>query len=67
MRNVVLLEQGKDATFLYLMMLWMRTNKLQMLSQGRMISLETHQTKLNEKYKTKYNQNKLLWDYLMPF
>jgi imidazolonepropionase-like amidohydrolase len=53
------LEQGKDATLFISEgdALDMRTNKLtNAFIQGRMISLETHQTKLNEKYKTKYNQ-----------
>ncbi len=53
------LEEGKDAT-LFLSdgdALDMRTNKLtNAFIQGRMISLETHQTKLNDRYKTKYNQ-----------
>jgi hypothetical protein len=35
----------------------MRTNKLtEAFIQGRKIDLETHQTRLYEKYKTKYNQ-----------
>lgn len=53
------LEQGKDATLFISEgdALDMRTNRLtNAFIQGRMISLETHQTKLNEKYKTKYNQ-----------
>nr|WP_315182042.1 amidohydrolase family protein [uncultured Flavobacterium sp.] len=53
------LEQGKDATLFISEgdALDMRTNKLtNAFIQGRMISLETHQTKLNERYKTKYNQ-----------
>nr|WP_235831753.1 amidohydrolase family protein [Flavobacterium rhamnosiphilum] len=53
------LEQGKDATLFISEgdALDMRTNKLtNAFIQGRMISLETHQTKLNSKYKTKYNQ-----------
>ena len=53
------LEQGKDATLFISEgdALDMRTNKLtNAFIQGRMISLETHQTKLNDKYKTKYNQ-----------
>lgn len=53
------LEQGKDATLFISEgdALDMRTNKLtQAFIQGRMISLETHQTKLNAKYKEKYNQ-----------
>ncbi|MFV8370746.1 amidohydrolase family protein [Flavobacterium sp. LB2R40] len=53
------LEQGKDATLFISEgdALDMRTNKLtNAFIQGRMISLETHQTKLNERYKAKYNQ-----------
>jgi imidazolonepropionase-like amidohydrolase len=53
------LEQGKDATLFISEgdALDMRTNKLtHAFIQGRLISLETHQTKLNEKYKKKYNQ-----------
>ena len=53
------LEQGKDATLFISEgdALDMRTNKLtNAFIQGRMISLETHQTKLNDKYKAKYNQ-----------
>ena len=53
------LEQGKDATLFISEgdALDMRTNKLtNAFIQGRMISLDTHQTKMNEKYKTKYNQ-----------
>ncbi|MFE3867091.1 amidohydrolase family protein [Flavobacterium sp. LS2P90] len=53
------LEQGKDATLFVSEgdALDMRTNKLtNAFIQGRMISLETHQTKLNDRYKTKYNQ-----------
>jgi len=53
------LEQGKDATLFISEgdALDMRTNKLSnAFIQGRMISLETHQTRMNEKYKTKYNQ-----------
>jgi len=53
------LEQGKDATLFVSEgdALDMRTNKLtNAFIQGRMISLETHQTRMNEKYKTKYNQ-----------
>jgi imidazolonepropionase-like amidohydrolase len=53
------LEQGKDATLFISEgdALDMRTNKLtNAFIQGRMISLETHQTRLNERYKTKYNQ-----------
>jgi hypothetical protein len=52
------LEQGKDATLFISEgdALDMRTNKLtNAFIQGRMISLETHQTRMNEKY-TKYNQ-----------
>lgn len=53
------LEQGKDATLFISEgdALDMKTNKLtNAFIQGRMISLDTHQTKMNEKYKTKYNQ-----------
>ena len=53
------LEKGKDATLFISEgdALEMRTNKLtHAFIQGRMISLETHQTKLYEKYKEKYNQ-----------
>ena len=53
------LEQGKDATLFISEgdALDMRTNKLtNAFIQGRMISLETHQTKMNDIYKTKYNQ-----------
>lgn len=53
------LELGKDATLFISKgdALDMRTNKLtNAFIQGRMISLETHQTKMNERYKTKYNQ-----------
>ena len=53
------LEQGKDATLFISEgdALDMRTNKLtNAFIQGRMISLDTHQTKLNNRYKTKYNQ-----------
>ncbi|TDE28488.1 amidohydrolase [Flavobacterium ranwuense] len=53
------LEQGKDATLFISEgdALDMRTNKLtNAFIQGRMISLDTHQTKLNDRYKTKYNQ-----------
>jgi imidazolonepropionase-like amidohydrolase len=53
------LELGKDATLFISEgdALDMRTNKLtNAFIQGRIISLETHQTKLNERYKTKYNQ-----------
>ncbi len=50
---------GKDAT-LFLSegdALDMRTNKLtEAYIQGRNISLETHQTKLNDRYKAKFNQ-----------
>ena len=53
------LEEGKDAT-LFISdgdALDMRTNKLtKAFIQGRMISLETHQSKLNNRYKEKYNQ-----------
>lgn len=53
------LEQGKDATLFISEgdALDMRTNKLtHAFIQGRELSLETHQTKLNKKYKEKYNQ-----------
>ncbi len=53
------LELGKDATLIVSEgdALDMRTNKLtHAFIQGRMINLETHQTKLYNKYKTKYNQ-----------
>ncbi|MCV9926224.1 amidohydrolase family protein [Flavobacterium sp. LS1R49] len=53
------LETGKDATLFISEgdALDMRTNKLtNAFVQGRMINLETHQTKLNKKYKEKYNQ-----------
>ena len=53
------LEQGKDATLFISEgdALDMRTNKLtNAFIQGRTISLETHQTKLNDRYKTKFNQ-----------
>lgn len=53
------LDQGKDATLFISEgdALDMRTNKLtHAFIQGRMISLETHQTKLNDRYKQKYNQ-----------
>lgn len=54
------LEIGKQAT-LFLSegdALDMKTNKLtQAFIQGRQISLETHQSDLNKKYKEKYNQN----------
>ena len=53
------LELGKDATLFVSEgdALDMRTNKLtQAFIQGRAISLETHQTKLNTKFKEKYNQ-----------
>ena len=53
------LEEGKDAT-LFISdgdALDMRTNKLtKAFIQGRMISLETHQSQLNNRYKEKYNQ-----------
>jgi imidazolonepropionase-like amidohydrolase len=53
------LEIGKDAT-LFLSAgdaLDMRTNKVShAFIQGRMLSLETHQSVLNERYKEKYNQ-----------
>jgi imidazolonepropionase-like amidohydrolase len=54
------LEVGKDATLFISEgdALDMRTNKLSnAFIQGRTISLETHQTKLNERYKGKFNQN----------
>jgi imidazolonepropionase-like amidohydrolase len=54
------LEVGKDATLFISEgdALDMRTNKLSnAFIQGRSISLETHQTKLNERYKGKFNQN----------
>jgi imidazolonepropionase-like amidohydrolase len=53
------LEIGKDATLFISVgdALDMRTNKLtEAFIQGRKIDLETHQTRLYEKYKTKYNQ-----------
>lgn len=53
------LEQGKDATLFVSEgdALDMRTNKLtNAFIQGRAISLETHQTKMNDLYKAKYNQ-----------
>jgi imidazolonepropionase-like amidohydrolase len=54
------LEEGKDAT-LFISdgdALDMRTNKLtKAFIQGRDISLETHQSQLNNRYKEKYNQN----------
>jgi imidazolonepropionase-like amidohydrolase len=53
------LETGKDATLFISEgdALDMRTNQLTTaFIQGRAISLETHQTKLNKKYKEKYNQ-----------
>jgi imidazolonepropionase-like amidohydrolase len=53
------LEVGKDATLFISEgdALDMRTNKLtKAFIQGRTISLETHQTKLNERYKGKFNQ-----------
>ena len=53
------LELGKDATLFISEgdALDMRTNQLTIaFIQGRTISLETHQTKLNKKYKEKYNQ-----------
>lgn len=54
------LEVGKDAT-LFLSAgdaLDMRTNKIShAFIQGRMISLETHQSELNKRYKKKFNQN----------
>ena len=54
------LEVGKDATLFISEgdALDMRTNRLtNAFIQGRAISLETHQTKLNDRYKTKFNQN----------
>ncbi len=53
------LESGKDATLFISEgdALDMRTNKLtQAFIQGREIKLESHQTELYQKYKTKYNQ-----------
>ena len=54
------LEEGKDAT-LFISdgdALDMRTNKLtKAFIQGRAISLETHQSQFNNRYKEKYNQN----------
>jgi imidazolonepropionase-like amidohydrolase len=53
------LELGKDATLFISEgdALDMRTNKLtDAFIQGRKIDLESHQTKLYQKYKTKYNQ-----------
>jgi imidazolonepropionase-like amidohydrolase len=53
------IEVGKDATLFISEgdALDMRTNKLtKAFIQGRTISLETHQTKLNERYKGKFNQ-----------
>ncbi|WP_163409713.1 amidohydrolase family protein [Flavobacterium ajazii] len=53
------LETGKDATLFISEgdALDMRTNQLtHAFIQGRAISLETHQTKLNKKYKEKYGQ-----------
>lgn len=53
------LEVGKDATLFISEgdALDMRTNKLvSAYIQGRKISLETHQTTLNKKFKEKYNQ-----------
>lgn len=53
------LETGKDATLFISEgdALDMRTNQLSTaFIQGREISLETHQTKLNKKFKQKYNQ-----------
>jgi imidazolonepropionase-like amidohydrolase len=53
------LELGKDATLFVSQgdALDMRTNKLtQAFIQGRNISLETHQTQLNIRYKEKYKQ-----------
>ena len=53
------LEVGKDATLFISEgdALDMRTNKLtKAFIQGRDISLESHQTKLYQKYKSKYNQ-----------
>jgi imidazolonepropionase-like amidohydrolase len=54
------LEEGKDATVFISDgdALDMRTNKLtKAFIQGRDISLETHQSQLNNRYKEKYNQN----------
>jgi imidazolonepropionase-like amidohydrolase len=54
------LEEGKDATLFISNgdALDMRTNKLtNAFIQGRTISLETHQSQLNNRYKEKYNQN----------
>nr|WP_315195730.1 amidohydrolase family protein [uncultured Flavobacterium sp.] len=53
------LELGKDATLFISEgdALDMRTNKLtEAFIQGRKIDLESHQTRLYQKYKTKYNQ-----------
>ena len=53
------LEEGKDATLFISEgdALDMRTNQLtEIFIQGRKLNLETHQTKLNDKYKVKYNQ-----------
>jgi imidazolonepropionase-like amidohydrolase len=53
------LELGKDATLFISEgdALDMRTNKLtDAFIQGRKIDLESHQTRLYQKYKTKYNQ-----------
>ena len=53
------LEQGKEATLFISQgdALDMRTNQLtEIFIQGRKLNLETHQTKLNDKYKVKYNQ-----------
>jgi imidazolonepropionase-like amidohydrolase len=54
------IEVGKDAT-LFLSdgdALDIRTNNLtKAFIQGRQVSLETHQTVLNNKFKEKYNQN----------
>lgn len=53
------LEVGKDATLFISEgdALDMRTNKLtNAFIQGRTISLETHQTNLNKRYKEKFNQ-----------
>lgn len=53
------LEVGKDATLFISEgdALDMRTNKItNAFIQGRAISLETHQTKLNNRYKEKFNQ-----------
>lgn len=53
------LEQGKDATLFISEgdALDMRTNKLsKAYIQGRLLSLENHQSKLNDIYKEKYNQ-----------